>query len=392
MSELGETSRLISSLSKICVKEKAPNSHKIASALLTKDNLMVPTKLVIRPHLPPKCSSKWVRAPVVYSKREATQESAPPYILQWTEASRTGQVAGFRKFDIGLDLPRYNADDYKKITEKKRRQSYVSEEDLEFSDKDFWSKEETDYLWHLLEACEGNFLVAHDRFSLRFPEKTIEDLKERVIFVIKRLVEENLIKFDLGPYAKTTFDKNLELVRRLNLEKVWRRKPEATRDEERLLASIKQAENLIKMRERESRFFQKILNCSSEERAELSQTATLTVQSFLKNNVEPEAVVACHVGLLLKPVLTHLSPKLNEEILGKMKKMNLLSNTYATEETMRLFDKVRNQYLQFLSLNKRKNDKKVERDLLLRMTESATENPPPPAKEPQPPVKAVKEK
>jgi hypothetical protein len=55
-----------------------------------------------------------------------------------------------------------------------------------------WTKEETDYLWDLIEKFDGRFLVIYDRYDPKY-DRSVEDIKERYYAVCKKILEVEII-------------------------------------------------------------------------------------------------------------------------------------------------------------------------------------------------------
>jgi DNA methyltransferase 1-associated protein 1 len=53
---------------------------------------------------------------------------------------------------------------------------------------DDWTKEETDYLWQLLEDYDLRWMVVADRYEWEGKERTMEDLKDRYFSGVRSLL------------------------------------------------------------------------------------------------------------------------------------------------------------------------------------------------------------
>lgn len=124
---------------------------------------------------------------------------------------------------------------------------YTDEEYAQLLEDSEWSKEETDYLFQLIEDYDSRFLVVHDRyeFSGGFP-RSLEDLKDRYYSICRKLVRNRPWNGDEVSKSKIlgllSFEKERELTRKQYLRSLDSRTPEQVAEEDALYLELKRLE------------------------------------------------------------------------------------------------------------------------------------------------------
>lgn len=130
-----------------------------------------------------------------------------------------------------------------------------------------WTKFETDELFRLCSEFDLRFIVVHDRWPDSFPERSIDDLKDRYYSVAKALIEFRA-KHDPAQSANmhaalhkhcqaivmNPFDYEYECIRKNQLEWQYRRSKAELREEEETVREARRIEanrrRLVKERQR----------------------------------------------------------------------------------------------------------------------------------------------
>ncbi|TRM68102.1 hypothetical protein BD626DRAFT_564969 [Schizophyllum amplum] len=126
---------------------------------------------------------------------------------------------------------------------------YTEEEYTSWLQDKEWSKEETDYLFSMLNEYDMRWYIVHDRYeSPAGKKRTLEDLKERYFSVCRKLIRNRNAHLDLDEKAKLEllsnfqFDKERENTRRKYITILDSRVKEAVEEEEALYIEIKRLE------------------------------------------------------------------------------------------------------------------------------------------------------
>eukprot|EP00002_Diphylleia_rotans_P032234 TRINITY_DN6754_c0_g1_i2.p1 TRINITY_DN6754_c0_g1~~TRINITY_DN6754_c0_g1_i2.p1 ORF type:complete len:303 (-),score=61.11 TRINITY_DN6754_c0_g1_i2:29-937(-) len=134
----------------------------------------------------------------------------------------------FAKFAKKVKLFRYTAEEY----------------DAHLQDP-AWTKEQTDNLFDLCEKFDLRFVVIADRLE---PPRSVEDLKARYYAVSQKLMQLRLTAEEVAkhPLNKYNYDKEYELERKGQYEKILSRGKAEVEEEEYLLTELKRIEQSCK--------------------------------------------------------------------------------------------------------------------------------------------------
>ncbi|KAJ3075930.1 DNA methyltransferase 1-associated protein 1 [Podochytrium sp. JEL0797] len=104
-----------------------------------------------------------------------------------------------------------------------------------------WPKQETDYLIDMCRQFSLKFIVIADRYEVEGKTRSVEDLKERYYDVSGKLqIARSASTPILQPVFK--YDKQRDIQRKLNLNTLYNRTPEAIKEEEYLFHELKRRE------------------------------------------------------------------------------------------------------------------------------------------------------
>ncbi|KAL1691705.1 hypothetical protein GGG16DRAFT_53003 [Schizophyllum commune] len=132
---------------------------------------------------------------------------------------------------------------------------YSEEEYANWLQDEQWNKEETDYLFSMLNEYDMRWYIVHDRYDYTGPKKdekqphkkrTLEDLKERYFSVCRKLIRNRNAHVDEATRSSMLsnfqFDKEREVTRRKYIESLDKRGQDALEEEEALYIEIKRLE------------------------------------------------------------------------------------------------------------------------------------------------------
>lgn len=183
-------------------------------------------RLKQKPNLTGGGKVKWEERPFKNAARKDGLE-----LRHWVKAS-TDPAAEypFAKYNVPPVSYTYSQDEFTRFLEDKE-----------------WTKEETDYLFNVVQEYDTRWYIIHDRYS--YPEgtpRTLEDLKDRYYSVCRKLVRNRPWAGDeasRGQLISTfQFDKERELTRKKYLLSLENRTPEQIAEEEALYIEIKRLE------------------------------------------------------------------------------------------------------------------------------------------------------
>ncbi|KAF8897712.1 hypothetical protein BD779DRAFT_1492188 [Infundibulicybe gibba] len=194
-------------------------------------------------------------------KNEARSDSLE--LGHWVKASTDPSAEyPFAKYNVTGNVYTYSQDEY-----------------TQFLEDNEWSKEETDYLFALVQEYDARWYIIHDRYD--YPSTTarmLEDLKDRYYSVCRKLVRNRPWAGDeaskIQLISSFQFDKERELTRKKYIMSLENRTPEQLAEEEALYIEIKRLE------QNERRF--------KKERDELLRTLA-GIDSGLPDVVEDES-------------------------------------------------------------------------------------------------------
>jgi DNA methyltransferase 1-associated protein 1 len=127
---------------------------------------------------------------------------------------------------------------------------YTKEQyDQHFQDPD-WSKDETDYLLAMCRQYDTRFIIIHDRWH-RTP-RSVEDLKERFYNVQRKLLQLDANTAEDHPLLKFPFNREQEIERKKQIEKMWRRTKREADEEAEVMAEYERLEQGMNKHQKEA--------------------------------------------------------------------------------------------------------------------------------------------
>eukprot|EP01097_Dermamoeba_algensis_P011178 TRINITY_DN854_c0_g1_i1.p1 TRINITY_DN854_c0_g1~~TRINITY_DN854_c0_g1_i1.p1 ORF type:complete len:575 (+),score=156.92 TRINITY_DN854_c0_g1_i1:35-1726(+) len=111
---------------------------------------------------------------------------------------------------------------------------YTDQEYKQHLEDESWTREETDHLFQLCKDFDLRFIVIADRFE--YPNKSVDDLKERYYSVAKRLLEARNNGQDISenPLVKFPFNKAYEVERKKQIDLLFFKTKDQLKEEEEL--------------------------------------------------------------------------------------------------------------------------------------------------------------
>ncbi|KAJ3283003.1 swr complex subunit [Borealophlyctis nickersoniae] len=150
----------------------------------------------------------------------------------WVKSNQEDGEYHFAKFNKPVQIIKYTDAEYQKYLEDPG-----------------WTREETDYLFSLLEKYDIRFVVVADTYAFPGSERSIEDMKERYYGVTRKL----MIARETGQPSQYSYNKEREIERKKNLEILYGRTAEQIKEEEILYNELRRRdqkeEKLVKERE-----------------------------------------------------------------------------------------------------------------------------------------------
>ncbi|KAJ3007858.1 swr complex subunit, partial [Thoreauomyces humboldtii] len=149
-------------------------------------------------------------------------------LQHWVKATDEEEYY-FAKFNKSLEMVEYSDEEYDTVIKNLKHAGTPS-----------WTKAETDYLYDLIRRFDLRWLVIHDRYEWANLTRRIDDLKERYYAISHALLTA---RGSTGPeLAGYSFSKPHELERKKNLETLYGRTPEQTKEEEYLFFELRRRE------------------------------------------------------------------------------------------------------------------------------------------------------
>ncbi|KAI5893877.1 uncharacterized protein SCHCODRAFT_01141637 [Schizophyllum commune H4-8] len=202
---------------------------------------------------------------------------------------------------------------------------YSEEEYANWLQDEQWNKEETDYLFSVLNEYDMRWYIVHDRYDYTGPKKdekqphkkrTLEDLKERYYSVCRKLIRNRNAHVDEATRASMLsnfqFDKEREVTRRKYIESLDKRGQDALEEEEALYIEIKRLEqNERKFKKDRDELLRVLAGIDSGlpdviEDADLSLIAVDTKRSKKKGTLEPDTPTTPSASAASRPVVKSL--------------------------------------------------------------------------------------
>ena len=285
----------------------------------------------------------WVMSHVKYDEED--DNSIRPNIVHWIQQKNINKIFKYKKFDIPLEIPTFTSDEY---------DMYLSNIDSN------WKKEETLYLWELLELYELRFNIVYDRYdTIRFP-RSLEDIKLRFYTIVREL---SIIRGDKNsPFYNYVYDINYEKHRKHQLEKYILRGKEKNDEEKALNEELRKVDLLIKKKEREQKNLKRMMSLTKEnENGEKMQDMIDQVENLQHSIFNDSEKCVYMRGSIMHGGLPSLSSKLNKKIESVMKELSIPDKPMPTKHIHGLYDNLRRNILKMFSLQislKNKEDEK----------------------------------
>src|SRR3990167_716405 len=263
------------------------------------------------------------------------EQSRYPQIMRWVQHKDRKKVFMFKKFDIPLEIPTFTLEEY----------------DQHLLNLDTtWQKEETVYLWDLLEQFELRFNVVFDRYDQeKYQNRTLDDIKQRFYTVARQLAEVRNEKN--SPYYGYKFDSNFEKHRKHQLEKYLLRSKDKHEEERVLNEELRKVDLLIKKREREQRNLKKLINRGGESDGLDKATDLIETTENIQHKVfAPEEKYVYLRGSVMHGPVPTLSTKLNKKIESVMKELAVPEKPMPTKNIHLMYDTLRKNILKMFSL------------------------------------------
>jgi len=163
----------------------------------------------------------------------------------WRRVLDDGKDYPFARFNKTIEVPTY--------TEVEYQHHLVSAG---------WTREETDHLMDLAQRFDLRFIVMQDRWDRNtFPERSVEDLKERYYTILEKLERVHGGSTGSGDPNKKTFiyDADHERRRKEQLRRFYNRSQDQVEEEEQLKAELRKIEARKKEREKKTADLQKLI-------------------------------------------------------------------------------------------------------------------------------------
>ncbi|KAH9482579.1 SWR1-complex protein 4 [Psilocybe cubensis] len=125
---------------------------------------------------------------------------------------------------------------------------YSQDEYTRFLDDKEWTKEETDYLFSVVQDYDSRWYIIYDRYDFPGgPTRSLEDLKDRYYSVCRKLVRNRPWAGDEASKAQLIssfqFDKEREMTRKKYIISLENRTPDQIAEEEALYIEVKRLEH-----------------------------------------------------------------------------------------------------------------------------------------------------
>ncbi|KAH7887581.1 hypothetical protein F5I97DRAFT_2010006 [Phlebopus sp. FC_14] len=190
---------------------------------------------------------KWERRPFRNSARGDTLQ-----LYHWAKANEPDVEYPFAKYNVGLTPYTYSQDEYTRFLEDEE-----------------WTKEETDYLFAIVQEYDLRWYVIHDRYECPNGQpRAIEDIKDRYYSVCRKLIRNRPWPGDESSKSQLLnsyqFDKEREKMRKNYIMSLEERSPEEIAEEEALFIELKRLEqNERKFRKERDELLRTVLGIDS---------------------------------------------------------------------------------------------------------------------------------
>lgn len=152
--------------------------------------------------------------------------------------------------------------DYKQTRSQVELVEYSREEYEKVGAEEGWTYEETEYFWELCRHFDLRFIVIQDRYEDTWPERTVEDLKDRYYSLSKRVLELRAVTEH--PILQYPYNAQYERKRKAQLEKYVLRTREQDEEEKQLSEEARKLDARIKKEEKEQRIYEKLMQRDSD--------------------------------------------------------------------------------------------------------------------------------
>lgn len=278
---------------------------------------------------------KWVWTPFPNSARGDTLK-----LKHWQKDKNKDEVYSFSKLNQKIALIKFNDEEYEKFLK-----------DL----SDDWTKEETEYLWKMLEQFDLRFVVIHDRYDKEY-QRTVEELKDRYYSCSKVLLEER--KEEEHSIVKKPFNYDYEVKRKYFLEKLYMRTKHQNDKEKHIIDYIKKLDQKLKKYEREEKNLAKILDDDK-------QGTLLRRQEEEPKGDKKEGVAGAYLRSqnILAPV--PMSEKGQNQMEIILKEMEIVPEQLKpTEKVLEVYIEIKKEIIRMLQLHKHIKKRKEEISIL----------------------------
>lgn len=167
----------------------------------------------------------------------------------WRRVADEGKEYPFAKFNKQVPVP-----------------SYTDTEYAQHLQSEWWSRMETDHLFDLGRRFDLRFGVMRDRWdTAKFPDRSIEDLKERYYSVCSTLTK---VRAGSGSNQETkiyVFDADHERRRKEQLKRLYERTPEQVEEEQNLISELRKIEARKKERDKKTQDLQKLITAADSQ-------------------------------------------------------------------------------------------------------------------------------
>ncbi|KAN0097425.1 hypothetical protein V8E55_001871 [Tylopilus felleus] len=182
-------------------------------------------RLKQKPNLGGGGTVKWEHRPFTNSARSDALQ-----LSHWVKLSDPTGDYPFAKYNVQTKPFDYSQDEYTRLLEDSE-----------------WTKEETDYLFNIVQEYDLRWYVIHDRYDYPSgPVRAIEDLKDRYYSVCRKLIRNRPWAGDESGKSQLLnsyqFDKEREKMRKNYIASLEDRTPEEIAEEEALFVELKRLE------------------------------------------------------------------------------------------------------------------------------------------------------
>lgn len=167
----------------------------------------------------------------------------------WRRIADEGKEYPFAKFNKQVPVPNYTDSEY-----------------TQHLHSEWWTRAETDHLFDLCRRFDLRFGVIKDRWEIaKYPERSIEDLKERYYGVCGTLSK---VRAGAGSSPDTkvfVFDADHEKRRKKQLRRLYERTQEQVEEEQNLLNELRKIEARKKERDKKTQDLQKLITAADNQ-------------------------------------------------------------------------------------------------------------------------------